>query len=201
MKTLNLELETSSVELIASLIGETWRSISGWRLSQAAGHVLSADEFVALRTASSNVDITLEQTWSDFQGLEDDYDLLGARVGQKELGPDERAGDIDFSFAGVRIVAISLVRDHIAAKYLGDVRWEVTSDSGLIFELESGSVAIFKSSLAGSRILNVAIADKRDDIAIPDYARAWTEGARLGEEYEVTREFIPIDDLLKAAKG
>lgn len=199
MKSLNLELDASSAQLISSLIGEEWRSISGWRLSQTRGHVLSADEFVTVRTAVSTIDVSLHQVWSDFQGVEDDFDILGARAGQKELSGDENQGDIDFSFAAKPIVAIRVIRDSITASFLGDVRWKLTSDSGFVFDFKSGTVAIFKSSLTGTRILNVAIGDSLDALPIPDYARAWTEGAELGEEYEVSREFMPINEFLKGA--
>ena len=117
------------------------------------------------------------------------------------MTPAENEGEIDFTFAQQKIEAISIVRVRILHSRFGASAWELISDSGLVFQLSGGVVGIFKVTLTGSRSFNTVFAKEASELRFDDRSSEWTEGAELGEEYQVSREFIPIDDLLKAVGG
>lgn len=197
MKELKLVLDASGARLVSSLVGGDWRSISGRRLVEVPGHVLGSVEYVTLRASESNVEIRLDQVCSDFEGFEDDFDVLQVTSASDERSPHESEGHIDFTFAEQTIQSIMLVRVRITQKQLGEPSWELSSDSGFVFNLSQGVVGVFKATLTGSRIFNIYFAEKMEELEFDDRSSEWTEGAELGEVYEVSREFIPIEDLLK----
>lgn len=199
MKSLSLLISREDLKVIRALVGQTWRSISGRRFTSLSEHVLGSIEVIKLRTSNSNIDVTLKQTWSDFEGVEDDYDVLGVAQTSGDMTPAEIEGEIDFTFAQQKIESISIVRVRILHSLFGTSAWELISDSGLVFQLSGGVVGIFKVTLTGSRSFNTVFAKDASDLHFDDRSSEWTEGAELGEEYQVWREFIPIDDLLNVA--
>ena len=201
MKSFSLLISKEDLKVIRALVGQTWRSISGRRFTSLSEHVLGSIEVIKLRTSNSNIDVTLKQIWSDFEGVEDDYDVLGVAQTSGDMTPAENEGEIDFTFAQQKIEAISIVRVRILHSRFGASAWELISDSGLVFQLSGGVVGIFKVTLTGSRSFNTVFAKEASELRFDDRSSEWTEGAELGEEYQVSREFIPIDDLLKAVGG
>jgi hypothetical protein len=201
VKSFSLLISKEDLKVIRALVGQTWRSISGRRFTSLSEHVLGSIEVIKLRTSNSNIDVTLKQIWSDFEGVEDDYDVLGVAQTSGDMTPAENEGEIDFTFAQQKIEAISIVRVRILHSRFGASAWELISDSGLVFQLSGGVVGIFKVTLTGSRSFNTVFAKEASELRFDDRSSEWTEGAELGEEYQVSREFIPIDDLLKAVGG
>lgn len=131
----------------------------------------------------------------DFEGYDEEYPILTVAADLGGIDAAQRDGRAFFHHQGEEVVQILVVREAITQIVNGQPRWTFTTDYGIVFELASGAISVAKAG-HHSEALDVAIADSLDAVDIPDRSDEWDWDNELGEEYQVSREFVPIGTLL-----
>ena len=188
-------LDRQSLELLAACVGRTWRFVTGSPLTEKPGFLFSWGQ-VEVACEEGKVAIISEEFISSFEGFESDYDNL--RVGSVESSASaaEKRGELSFVFRGNRVVNVSILRETITKTEMKMPIWNYTTDFAIVFELNTGFLAIFKGSHTGSQALQVCSSGSLETLEISDSSLEWTSDATPGEEFIVKRSFFPVRDLL-----
>ena len=194
MKHAMLNLDQSSLHQLAALVGTPWRLVTGEKVPEKPRHLFAWDDVVV-----SAGDVTLaihnELTEAAFEEEPDEYPLLSVRDGSKRLIADENGGRVFFQHRGEPIHNVYIVRESITQLMSGEPTWEYVTDYAVIFEFAGGAIVVGKNGhhMEG---MQVSFADSVATVDIADRSIEWDWDNELGEEYEVGREILPIEDLL-----
>jgi hypothetical protein len=193
-----LFLDSFSLHEISKVKGSELDFVTGKRLSAVPGRVVSSVGSAVVRTSSGDLLVYAKPFVSSFEGSETEYDALSAQF-ETEANVDwPRTRDVDFTFSGERITDVTIVRDTVTKESYLDDSWAFQTDFGVILKLTSGVVGIFKASYFLSEIVRLEFAESQTHFTDTNRSIEWTDSAVLGESFSFTREFIPIEDLLKS---
>lgn len=196
-----MHFDKTSLSCLRGVLGSHWQLVTGERLTDKRGHYLLGLDSVTIGMKEGTLTFSSVETNLDFEDEDFSYDDFQVRKGDAALRDAVQFGDLEFKFANQTIGGITVVRERITRTSFGKGDWEFSTDFGVVFNLSEGAVAVFKGSHSSSGAIQVTFAESPDLIDVSDSTFEWTEGAELGEEYEVSREFIPIEDLLKPVGG
>jgi hypothetical protein len=190
-KNISIVFNEAEVSALAALVGQKWRLITGDVLDEYPNHLSAwVETFVVtdttnLRLSISPFDFELEP------GDDDDLGVMKAEC--HENAPIEKIekAEVSFKFGGQVIQEVAIIRENITHTSIDNSDWRLSNDYGVIFTLESGVIAIYKSGYQGF-FLDIAIGEKIDSLEIPNGADFWTSDLAIGEIYDVERSFIPL---------
>jgi hypothetical protein len=74
----------------------------------------------------------------------------------------------------------------------GHEAWQYVTDIGIVFKFSAGVIAVTKVS-HHTELLSIIKADALDELQIDEPTNIWED--KLGIEYTIRRDFIPIDAL------
>lgn len=86
-----------------------------------------------------------------------------------------------------------IIRDTIGEQRDGSRTWTIVKDVGVVFVLSSGVIAISQFGLH-DEMLQVTMAESTASLKLPSIQRKWTDV--LGIEYDVSRHFVSVSELL-----
>lgn len=190
MSKTTLVLHTPELERIASTIGSRWnmrgasQSLPGG--SFAVDKVFFSTSAATLTVCASLVDVVIGEN-------PDEVVSITIHDDPEEVRLASTRGSIYFQFKDEIVQSISVVRD-VTQRYAGEIcEWTFTADRGLIFELESGSIAICTGGDFTTDFF-IATARKDEQLEVPDFRNLWE--STLEERFETTRTQIPVAKLL-----
>jgi hypothetical protein len=164
-------------------------------LTEKPGFLFSWGQ-VEVACEEGKVAITSEEFLSSFEGFESDYDNLRVGSALDSASVAEKRGEVSFLFRGNRVANVSILRETITKTEMETPIWKYTTDFAIVFELNTGFLAIFKGSHTGSQALQVCSSGSLETLEISDSSLEWTSVATLGEEFTVKRSFFQVKDLL-----
>lgn len=126
----------------------------------------------------------------DFEGEDDTYSLLKIDGGAEDFEEAKRSGRIYSSEAGQEVVEVMVVRETVVATRGEHESWRYVTDIGIVFKLSAGAIAVTKVS-HHTELLSVIKADTLEELQIDEPTKIWED--KLGIEYTIRRDFIPID--------
>ncbi|MBU6329386.1 MAG: hypothetical protein KGR18_05470 [Acidobacteria bacterium] len=190
MNTTSLVLPLSDLEQIASNIGSRW-NMRGASQSLPDGSFAMDKVFISTSMATvticaSLVDVLIGEEPDEVVSITIVDDPVEVRLASTR-------GRLYFQFKDEIVHSISIVRD-ITRRFVGEkCEWTLIADRGVIFELESGSLAICTGGdFTTDFFISTSLTGER--LEVPDFRNLWE--STLEERYETTRHLIPIEDLL-----
>jgi hypothetical protein len=173
---------------LAELVGGSWRYVSGKTLT----HHLNTPIDVIIGTSGNSVRVVSEIAEADFEGNAEMYAALSVSADVSGLDEAQRKGNVYIHFQREKINDIWIIRDVVTEVSGGELRWEYTTDVGLVFELSGGAVAVVKGS-HHTEMLLVRMALSVEQLYLPDRVIEWDDD--LTAQHYSSREFIPIEKL------
>lgn len=190
MSTTTLVFRTSDLEKIASTIGSRW-NMRGASQSLPDGSFAVEKVFVSTSAATLTICASLVEVLLGENP--DEVVSITIHDDPEEVRLASTRGSVYFQFKDEIVRSISVVRD-VTRRYVNETcEWTLTADRGLIFELESGSVAVCTGGDFTTDFF-IATALKDERLEVPDFRKLWE--STLEERYETTRDLIPVADLL-----
>lgn len=184
-----------SLRRLASLVGARWRFITGDPLPERPGCLYAFDS-VIVAVDGAAIDLSSTLVVLDFEGVPEDYPLLGVRDAQPDaIEAASKAGRMSFNNQGADIRRVVVVRERITYARGGANMWDYSSDIGVIFEVQTGAIGVSKAS-HHIEALFVSFGETIGDLDLPDRTIEWDWDNELGEEYQTSREFLDVLDLL-----
>lgn len=194
MNTTTLTLTKSDLEKISSTLGSRWNMRGA---SQSLPDGSFAVEKVFFSTSSATV--TMSASLVDVLIGENPDEVVSINIQEdpEEVKIASERGLLYFQFKDEIVLSVSVVRD-VTERYVGEeCTWTLTGDRGLVFEFESGMLAICTGGDFTTDLF-IATAQSDETLVIPDFRQLWE--STLEERYETTRQLIPFADLLAESK-
>jgi hypothetical protein len=199
-KLTSTHLDAESVRLLASVVGEKWRFITGEPLPERPGSLAAFDE-VAIAFEGASLMLRSELGVLDFEGFKNEYPKLSVRAADPDLLEDARhSGRLTFLNRGELVRRVFIVREEITSLRNDQVQWVYSTDIGVIFEVAGAAVGIVKAS-HHIEALHVSFAASIEELDLPDRTIEWDWDNELGEEYETSRDFIDVSDYPEPQSG
>jgi len=186
----NFHLSEDSVQALRALKGKNWRFATGKPSPEKPGHHFSWDN-VIVGTDGGDARIHTELVDSGFEGYAEEYAQMSVHSDSQGLAEAQRDGRVYFQHAGERVTEVFLIRIAITQVMHGEPVWTYSSDYGVIFGLTGGAAAVCKTG-HHTEALDVFFADSIEELEIDDRVDEWDWSNEIGEEYNFTRELIPI---------
>jgi hypothetical protein len=174
---------------LSSLIGAELRYVAGPQLWQ----FLNSD-YIFAAFGDEKISFQGDIFSETFEGFEADYSKIAISVpSDSAIDKALKDGYAYYFHKGEQLMGISIVRDRV--KYVGSQgeTWEYVTDSGVIFELAKGIVAITKLG-HHDETLQVTYLDRMVKDQIPNTVSHFDSD--LFHQYQFSREFIPMENLL-----
>ena len=194
------QIDRQSLAILRSMLGETWGGFFANEPQQIPGHYLAWDS-VGIQLDRSCV--TVNNNINDLV-IYDDFDTDVGHLEVETLhtysSTDEDA-KLHAPFAGQPIRDIHVVRSNVRCFIRGLLSWTLSSDFGLVIELDTGHVAIAKT-MPGGVWLDVLVADALENIDLSMASRFWlnddgdVEDPDTGERFEVRVALVPVRELV-----
>jgi hypothetical protein len=186
----SFHLNEASRQALRALKGKRWRLATGEPLAEKPRHYFAWNN-VVVATDGGDVRIHAGFVERDFEGYDEEYGQLTAHADDKGLAEAQSNGYIVFHHAGEQITEIYIFRVTITQKMHGERTWTLSSDHGVVFGLSGGAAAVCKIG-HHTEALDVTFADSVKTLESEDDSTEFDWANELGEEYEVTRELIPV---------
>lgn len=192
--------DRSSLQLLASVIGTSWRFATGTPLAQRPGSLIAVGQtFVA--TDACQLDIRSELDVLRFEGFDEDYPRLVVGSAERSaLEGARRSGRLTFRGRGETVEHVYIVREEITSLRNEEVQWVYSSDIALVFELSRCFVGIAKAG-HHDEVMFVSFGASVDELDLPDRTIEWDWDNEIGQEYRTSREFLDILDCLEGSGG
>lgn len=172
---------------IAALKGRAWRCFGSPGMTDWL-----TDVTAFFCTDGPAITVSGIAEYLDFEGEEDTYSLLHVDDGAPDFDEAEKAGRLYFFYTGQRVIDVLIVRETIVEIRDGDEAWHYVTDIGIVFKLSAGVIAVTKVS-HHTELLSIVKADTLEELQIDVPTNIWED--KLGIEYTIRREFIPIDAM------
>ncbi len=189
MTAAELTLHIGSLRLLDALLGQRWRCFGAPLMAPQLGAPF--DIFFATEDAAITVGSMVD--YLDVDGFESPFAELSVEPGASRLDEAAKNGNVYFFHAGAEVIDVLVVRDTIAEQRSGISAWAFTTDVAIVFVLATAVIAVSKLGLH-DEMLQVTIAGSIDELVLPWIQRKWQD--KLGIDYTVEREFIPLEALL-----
>lgn len=190
--------DEQSLKLANKCVGLRFSFVTGHVLPEFANHLAGIGN-IRLDFDGLELSVKLEPCELDFRGYPDDYGQISIDIETPKTADSGLLLHKNYRFKNQDTEQVFVIRESTRFIHFGEPKWEFNSDIGFVFELSEGCVGVYKAGYQGSQ-LEVALASTLAMLDIPDRHANWTFSDELGDHYEFTREFIPIDELLKGAK-
>ena len=190
--------DEQSLRLANNSVGLRFSFVTGHVLTEFANHLAGIGN-VSLGFDGLELSVKLEPCELDFRGYPDDYGQVLIDIDTDRPVDSGLLIHKNYRFKNQNTERAFVIRESIRFIHFDEPRWEFNSDIGFVFELSEGCVGVYKAGYQSNQ-LEVALASSMATLDIPDRHANWTFSQELGEHYEFTREFIPIDELLKGVK-
>jgi len=181
-------LDKEGLLRIAALKGQVWRCFGSPGMTD---WLTDATAFFC--TDGPAITVSGVAEYLDFEGEEDTYSLIHVDDGVSDFDEAKNAGRLYFFYAGQRVIDILIVRESIVENRDSHEAWRYVTDIGIVFKLSGGVIAVAKVS-HHTELLSIVRADTLEDLQIEEPTNIWDD--KLGIEYTIGREFIPIDALV-----
>jgi hypothetical protein len=180
-------LDREGLLRVAALKGRAWRCFG----SQGMTDWLT-DVAAFFCTDGPAITVSGIADYLDFEGEEDTYSLLHVDDGASDFDEAEKVGRLYFFYAGHRVIDVLIVRETILEIRDDHEAWQYVTDIGIVFKLSAGVIAVTKVS-HHTELLSIIKADTLEELQIDPPTNIWED--KLGIEYTIRREFIPIDAM------
>lgn len=193
MTSHDFTFDRESLIRLSAMRGQTWKCFGS--LSMAAN---LATPFSAFFVADARA-ITLASIVDYYDIDADPYHTTIAELsiaeGADELDEATRSGHIYLFHLGEKVIDVVVIRDTIIEHRDGSRTWKIVKDVGVVFVLSNGVIAVSQLGLH-DEMLQVTIGESIASLKLPVVQRKWIDV--LGIEYDVSREFIAVSELLTA---
>ncbi|CAB4953345.1 unannotated protein [freshwater metagenome] len=178
-------LATSEINQLRNLIGEELRFVGGENLD-----AYSLAESIVVSTDSGGTKISCGLTDGDFEGFEDEYPIFMARKASAvEIKKIEDLGNVNLSLSGSRISGVTLVREIITCKLLGETSWMLESDIGLVIHFKHAAVS-FVNLTDYDIVCRLSVHSNFEPSDLP--STKTLQENDLVNSYEVSRALLPL---------
>jgi hypothetical protein len=180
-------LDSEGLLRIAALKGKVWRCFGSPGMTDCL-----TDVTAFFCTDGPAITISGIAEYLDFEGEEDTYSLLHVDDGASDFNEAEKVGRLFFFYAGQRVDDVLIVRETIVENRDGQEAWQYVTDIGIVFKFSAGVIAVTKVS-HHTELLSIIKANALEELQIDEPTNIWED--KLGIEYTIGRDFIPIDAL------
>lgn len=192
MTPFHFTFDRESLCRLAALSGQVWKCFG----APTMGANLAAPFSVFFVTEEKAITVSSAVEYFDIDG--DPYYTTVAELavaqGADELDQVTTSGNVQVFHAGEVVVDALIIRDTITEIRDGSHTWTIVKDVGVIFVLSGGVIAISQLGLH-EELLQVTMAASVAGLKLPAIQRKWSD--LLGIEHEDSRQFIPVDELLR----
>ena len=178
----------TDLEIFQNLIGTQWSFVAGPELWE----YLSSD-LIFVICGELRISLQGDIFESTFESFKSDYSkIIVSSPKQHEIDLSIKKGFAYSFHAGDFVTGVSILRDSVQRTGTGIDTWDYISDSGVIFHLTSGDVAITKLG-HHDEMLQVTFLDKVETAQIPEMNSHFEHD--LDNQYRFNRELIPLQAL------
>ena len=192
MTPFHFTFDRESLCRLAALLGQVWKCFG----APTMGANLAAPFSSFFVTEEKAITVTSAVEYFDIDG--DPYYTTIAELalaqGADELDQATTSGNVYVFHAGEVVVDALIIRDTITEIRDGSHTWTIVKDVGVIFVLSGGVIAISQLGLH-EELLQVTMAASVAGLKLAAIQRKWSD--LLGTEHEDSRQFIPVDELLR----
>lgn len=177
-----------NLDQLRSLIGAELKYVAGPQLWE----FLNSDYIFAV-FGDEKISFQGDTLLGTFEGFEADYSKMVISVpSDAELDKALKDGSAYYFHSGEQLIGISIVRDCVKYVDSKGESWEYLTDSGIVFELAKGILAITKLG-HHDEMLQVTYLDRMAKDEIPNTVGHFDSD--LFHQYQFSREFIPMENL------
>jgi hypothetical protein len=196
MNTSKIIFSISDIATISQTKGAVWDFFAGENLFPDMFTVF--DVIVSCNRITLRVvcDLILDNTDEHFDARfaeEPNHSSLSISLDVSGLPIAEQGGNIYYFNKGETVQDVLIIRDVVTSTQFGESVWHIVEDSGLVFILETGCIAICKDGYH-DELMSVRRANTPENLNLPNAIAGKDD--ELGQVTTLERALIPISELL-----
>jgi hypothetical protein len=199
MRTIVQEFDHLSLLKLRVICGSKIRFFSG-EPSPGLPGIVSDYNRILIATETTTVAVELHEWLSNLRDDEDDLGQLVVVDGEPFLSSVAAQGNFSLKFSGQEIEQLFVLRETISHSVFDEADWILKSDIGIAIQTSAGAALVYKAGYQ-SYLIELAFAPTLNELKTVDRTQQWNFSLEIGEDYAFESEFIPMDDLLRNAKG